>query len=347
MLPKAVMEKAQSEFLDWHGTGLSVMDFSHRGEEFQSIAKQSEADLREILAIPDNYRVLFCSGGATFQFAMIAMNCLRTNAVYVDTGIWSSKAIKEAKKYGEVSVVDALVERDGLYEILPESEWQLPEQFDYLHFTPNETIGGVEFPDTPKVARGKLIADMSSNILSRQFNVEDYALIYAGAQKNIGPAGLTIVIVREDIIEKSQPDFVPSLMQYSTLADNDSMFNTPPTYSWYLAGLVFDWIKNEGGLVEMQRRASERSQLLYDFIDNSDFYHNPIYPTVRSRMNIPFTLSSDDFNELFLTQAASVGLVNLKGHRSVGGMRASLYNAMPVDGVKSLIEFLEIFSEKI
>ncbi len=346
MLPKEVMETAQREFLDWHGTGLSVMDFSHRGKNFSFIAEQAESDLRELLSIPEHYRVLFTAGGASFQFASVPMNLLQSKAVYVETGIWGKKAIAEARKFGEVSVVSALEQHNGLVSIAAESQWTLPESFDYLHFTPNETIGGVEFPDTPNLAKGKLVADMSSNILSRPINVEDYALIYAGAQKNIGPAGLSIVIIREDLLERELAQQVPSLMQYKVLAENASMFNTPPTYSWYLAGLVFDWIKHQGGVSEMAKRADERAALLYDFIDQSEFYANPISPKNRSRMNIPFTLADDALNEQFLTQAESCGLTHLKGHRSVGGMRASLYNAMPIDGVRALIEFMREFQRK-
>lgn len=347
MLPKEVMETAQQEFLDWHGTGLSVMDFSHRGNDFSLIAEQAESDLRELMAIPEHYRVLFTAGGASFQFASVPMNLLQSKAVYVETGIWGKKAIAEARKFGEVSLVSALEKQNGLVSITAESQWKLPQSFDYLHFTPNETIGGVEFPDTPNVAKGKLVADMSSNILSRPINIDDYALIYAGAQKNIGPAGLSIVIIREDLLDRQLAEQVPSLMQYKVLADNQSMFNTPPTYSWYLAGLVFDWIKRQGGVAEMATRAEQRSTLLYDFIDQSEFYANPVAPQYRSRMNIPFTLADDALNEQFLSQAESYGLTHLKGHRSVGGMRASLYNAMPIDGVHALVEFMREFERKV
>lgn len=343
MLPKQVMEQAQSEFTDWRGKGLSVLDFSHRGTDFTEIAEKAEADLRQLLNIPQNYRVLFAAGGASFQFAMVPMNCLRNRAVYVDTGIWGSKAIKEAKQFGQVDVVNALSEQDGLQTILPESEWGIEHGFDYLHFTPNETIGGVEFSDAPVVGRGQLIADMSSNILSRKINVEDYAVIYAGAQKNIGPAGLTILIVRDDIIQQPAAQSTPSLMRYSTLAESGSMYNTPPTYSWYLAGLVFDWLIKQGGVDVMEQRANERSQKLYQFIDKRSFYANPIHPSARSRMNIPFTLADESLNARFLEQAEMAGLHYLKGHRSVGGMRASLYNAMPVAGVDALIEFMVEF----
>jgi phosphoserine aminotransferase len=346
LLPRAVMEQAQSEFLDWQGTGLSVMELSHRGEHFQSIVEQTERDLRQLLQIPDNYRVLFVAGGASFQFAMVPMNLLRQNAVYVDTGIWGSKAVAEAKKFGEVNHIKALYEQQGLMAILDESDWALPENYDYLHFTPNETIGGVEFPTTPSVGRGKLVADMSSNILSRPIDVENYALIYAGAQKNIGPAGLSIVIIREDCLPSSAAKPLPSLMQYSLLAEHQSMYNTPPTYSWYLAGLVFRWLVEQGGVAEMQRRAEQRAQLLYQFIDGSDFYHNPILPKFRSRMNVPFILADESLNNSFIQQAEQAGLTALKGHRSVGGMRASLYNAMPIEGVQALIAFMREFERK-
>ncbi|NVJ61281.1 MAG: 3-phosphoserine/phosphohydroxythreonine transaminase [Gammaproteobacteria bacterium] len=346
MLPKAVMDKAQQEFTDWHGTGLSVMDFSHRGKDFLSIAEKAEADLRELMAIPEHYKVLFCSGGASFQFATVPMNLLRNKAVYVDTGIWGKKAIAEASKYGDVSVISALEQENGLTSIQSESRWRLPDSFDYLHFTTNETIGGIEFPETPGVAKGRLVADMSSNILSQPINVEDFSVIYAGAQKNIGPAGLSIVIVREDVLENSVPEYVPSLMQYKLMAENDSMYNTPPTYSWYLAGLVFDWIKQQGGVAEMAKRAEQRSSMLYSFIDNSRFYSNPNLSKFRSRMNIPFILADESLNEKFLFEAESCGLCYLKGHRSVGGMRASLYNAMPIAGVEALIEFMQAFEQR-
>ncbi len=347
LLPRAVMEQAQREFLDWQGSGLSVMDFSHRGEHFLSIAEKAENDLRQLLNIPSNYKVIFAAGGATFQFAMVAMNLLKQRAVYIDTGIWSSKAVSEAKKYGQVEHHKALSEIDDLVGIQAESEWEIPDSYDYLHYTPNETIGGVEFPTTPEIGKGRLVADMSSNILSRPINVEDFALIYAGAQKNIGPAGLSIVIVREDLLESKVAEYVPSLMQYKVLADNQSMYNTPPTYSWYLAGLVFNWLVEQGGVEEMAQRAGERASLLYDFIDNSDFYRNPIQPEFRSRMNVPFILADQSMNERFLTQAEQAGLMALKGHRSVGGMRASLYNAMPIDGVKALVEFMHEFERSV
>lgn len=343
MLPREVMEQAKSEFTDWRGKGLSVLDFSHRGADFTEIAEKAESDLRQLLNIPEHYKVMFAAGGASFQFAMVPMNCLRTRAVYVDTGIWGNKAIKEARQFGSIDVVNALSDKEGLQAIAPEREWGINDNFDYLHFTPNETIGGIEFANTPTIGRGQLVADMSSNILSRRINVEDYSVIYAGAQKNIGPAGLTILIVRDDIISQPPAQHVPSLMRYSTLAENGSMYNTPPTYSWYLAGLVFDWLVKQGGVAEMEQRASQRSQQLYQFIDNSSFYANPVHPSVRSRMNIPFTLADESLNQTFLQQAEMAGLHYLKGHRSVGGMRASLYNAMPVSGVDALIEFMADF----
>ncbi|WP_144393577.1 3-phosphoserine/phosphohydroxythreonine transaminase [Pleionea sediminis] len=346
MLPKKVMQIAQQEFLDWHGTGLSVMDFSHRGKEFASIAEKAETDLRELMSIPDNYKVLFSAGGASLQFAMVPLNFLRTQAVYVNTGIWGKKAIGEASKFGNVSVVEALQSDDGLLSIVPEKQWAFSDTFDYFHLTTNETIGGVEFLNFPKHGKGRWIADMSSNILSKIINIEDFALIYAGAQKNIGPAGLSIIIVRDDWLQKELPPTVPSLMQYKVLAENDSMYNTPPTYSWYLAGLVFDWIKRQGGVEEMERRADERSTILYEYIDNSEFYRNPVKPHCRSRMNIPFILQDESLNEMFLAEAEQFGLVNLKGHRSVGGMRASLYNAMPIEGVEALVEFMKDFEKR-
>ncbi|MCO7223848.1 3-phosphoserine/phosphohydroxythreonine transaminase [Pleionea sp. CnH1-48] len=345
LLPKEVMDQAQAEFQDWQGTGLSVMDFSHRGKDFVSIAEKSEADLRQLLEIPEHYKVLFTTGGATFQFATIPMNLLQSQAVYVNTGIWSSKSVKEARKYGTVHEINALDKQDELTAVVPHAQWEIPDSYDYLHYTPNETISGVEYDELPESAKGKLVADMSSNILSRPINIEDHALIYAGAQKNIGPAGITLVIVREDILQRELASYVPSMMQYKVLADNQSMYNTPPTYAWYLSGLVFDWLLKQGGVAEMERRAHQRSEHLYQFIDQHAFYHNPVHPSFRSRMNIPFILANESLNDTFLKEAEQAGLVYLKGHRSVGGMRASLYNAMPIEGVYALTSFMERFAK--
>ncbi len=348
MLPKEVMEKAQSEFLNWNGTGLSIMDLSHREDAFIGIVEKAEADLRQLLSIPNDYAVLFCAGGASFHFSQIPLNFLKNKAAYVDSGIWGNKAVKEAQKYGKVDACSVLKDVNGKWQIEDESNWifESSDQYDYVHFTPNETIGGVEFLQNPEFGRGKWVADMSSNILSKPINITDYGMIYAGAQKNIGPAGLSIVIVKKEWLESGANPLTPSLLDYRVLAENQSMYNTPPTYSWYLAGLVFDWIINQGGISVMEDRASKRSNTLYQFIDNSDFYRNPIAFSCRSRMNIPFTLKDESVNDRFLKQAHEAGLVALKGHRSVGGMRASLYNAMPEAGVSALVEFMQWFEMK-
>lgn len=346
MLPKAVLERARDELLDWHGTGMSVMEMSHRSKEYLSIATQAEADLRALLAIPDNYRVLFLQGGATSQFAMVPMNLLRsgTRADYINTGAWSKKAIAEAKRYCEVNV--AASSADTNFTTIPAFDtWQMDKAAAYLHYTPNETIGGVEFHTLPETGDVPLVADMSSTILSRPVDIPRYGLIYAGAQKNIGPAGLTVVIVRDDLIGSTLPG-TPSMFDYQAHAENGSMLNTPPTFAWYLAGLVFAWLQERGGLAAMAEINRRKSALLYDAIDDSAFYHSPVDPVCRSWMNVPFTLDNPDLDGEFLTQAKAAGLVNLKGHRSVGGMRASIYNAMPEAGIEALIAFMQEFERR-
>ena len=346
MLPEEVLKQAASEMTDWRGSGMSVMEMSHRGKEYISIAKKAEADLREIMEVPDNYKVLFLQGGASSQFAMIPMNLLRGNntADYINTGQWSKKAIAEAKRYCKVNVV-ATSEADNFTTVPAKSEWKLNPDAAYLHYTPNETIGGVEFDSIPDTGNVPLVADMSSTILSRPFDVTKFGLIYAGAQKNIGPAGLTIVIIREDLIDEPLPG-TPVMFSYKTHAENDSMYNTPPTYAWYIAGLVFEWIKNKGGLDAMAGRNKRKADKLYTAIDKSGFYKNPVDKNYRSCMNIPFTLKNSGLDSKFLEEAKAAGLVSLKGHRSVGGMRASIYNAMPEEGVDALISFMEEFQKK-
>jgi phosphoserine aminotransferase len=343
-LPETVLSQAQAEMLDWHGSGMSVMEMSHRGKEFLSIAAEAEADLRELMAIPDNYKVLFLQGGASSQFAMIPMNLIgRTGAAdYFRTGSWSKKAIAEAKRFGEINVtVDR--EIDGRFTSVPEADgFRVSDNAAYLHYTPNETIEGVEFPYIPDTGDVPLVADMSSTILSRPIEVSRFGLIYAGAQKNIGPAGLTIVIVRDDLVGEPLPG-TPAMFSYRTHADADSMYNTPPTYGWYLAGLVFKWLKAQGGLCGMAEINRRKAALLYAAIDGSDFYANPVDPGCRSWMNVPFTLANPDLDAEFLKQAGEAGLKTLKGHRSVGGMRASIYNAMPEAGVKALVDFMAEF----
>jgi phosphoserine aminotransferase len=346
MLPEAVLKQAQEEMLDWQGSGMSVMEMSHRGKEFVSIAEQAEADLRELMAIPDNYKVLFLQGGASSQFAMVPMNLLRgkSGADYINTGSWSKKAIAEAKRYCTLNL--AATTEEGKFTRAPaQNELKLDPNAAYVHYTPNETIGGVEFPYIPETGDVPLVADMSSTILSRPVDVSKFGVIYAGSQKNIGPAGLTVVIVRDDLIGQTI-DGTPTMFDYAAHAEADSMYNTPPTYAWYLAGLVFAHVKQQGGLQAMAEINQRKAGKLYAAIDNSDFYANPVDPESRSWMNVPFTLANADLDAEFLKQASERGLKTLKGHRSVGGMRASIYNAMPEAGVDALIEFMAEFEKQ-
>ncbi|MBB6091935.1 phosphoserine aminotransferase [Povalibacter uvarum] len=345
VLPQEVLEQAREELLDWRGTGMSVMEMSHRGKAFISIAEAAEADLRELLAIPSNYKVLFLQGGAMAQFAGVAMNLSNKDSVvdYVNTGAWSKKAIGEAKQYAKVNVA---ADAGEPYASIPAfASWNRSADAAYLHYTPNETIGGVEFHYVPDVGNVPLVADMSSTILSRPIDVSKFGLIYAGAQKNIGPAGLTLVIVRDDLLGKARPE-TPSFMNYAQMAKEGSMLNTPPTFAWYLSGLVFQWLKKNGGLKAMGERNRAKAELLYNAIDGSGFYRNPVAKDARSWMNVPFTLAKPELDKTFTTEAKSAGLVTLEGHRSVGGMRASIYNAMPVEGVKALVDFMNDFARK-
>ena len=342
-LPESVLKQAQDEILDWQGAGLSVMEMSHRSAEIVAIAEQAEQDLRDLMAIPDDYAVLFLQGGASTQFASVPLNLLPEGGVadYLNTGQWSKKAIKEAKRYGQVNV--AASSEDTNFSTIPAVDsWQLSDNAAYLHFTPNETIGGVEFFHEPEV-NAPLVADMSSTILSRHIDVTKYGVIYAGAQKNIGPAGLTLVIVRKDLLGRARPS-TPAMLDWQTAADNDSMFNTPPTYAIYLAGLVFKWLKAQGGIAAIEAINRRKAAKLYDYIDNSGFYANPVELSSRSLMNVPFTLANADLDKTFLQQADAAGLLNLKGHRSVGGMRASIYNAVPEQAVDDLIAFMQQFA---
>ncbi len=342
-LPEAVLQQAQQEILDWHGVGMSIMEMSHRSDEFVAVASEAERDLRELLSISDDYAVLFLQGGASTQFAAVPLNLMPTggSADYVHTGQWSKKAIAEAKRYGNVNVVADAAESN--YSTIPAFDsWSLDPNAAYLHYTPNETIGGVEFFWEPDV-NVPLVADMSSTILSRPIDVNKFGVIYAGAQKNIGPAGLTIAIVRRDLLGNSQAG-CPVMLDYKTAADNDSMYNTPPTYSIYLAGLVFKWLKGQGGLAAMEQINRRKASKLYDYIDNSGFYANPVELASRSLMNVPFTLADAALDKQFLVQAEAAGLMNLKGHRSVGGMRASIYNAVGEDAVDALIDFMREFA---
>jgi phosphoserine aminotransferase len=344
VLPREVLEQAREELVNWRGCGMSVMEMSHRGKEYMGIQSQAEADLRELMNIPANYKVLFLQGGASSQFAMVPMNLLRgkTRADYLNTGEWSKKAIKEAKKYCTVNVVASSEDRNFSYAPT-QDRWQLDPDAAYVHYTPNETIGGVEIFWTPDTGEVPLVADMSSTILSRPIDVSKYGVIYAGAQKNIGPAGVTVVIVREDLIGQTLPG-TPTMFDYKVHADNESMYNTPPTFAIYMAGLVFKWLKDKGGLAEMERINIAKAKLLYDYLDSTDFYHSPVAPENRSRMNVPFTLKDPALDEGFLKGAKAHGLLQLKGHRSVGGMRASIYNAMPIEGVEALVDYMKEFA---
>jgi phosphoserine aminotransferase len=344
-LPLTVLEQARDEMTDWRGSGMSVMEVSHRSKAFIALAEQAEADLRELLAIPVNYKVLFLQGGAAGQFAAVPLNLAAadSNVDYVNTGSWSKKALGEAKHYCRVNVAaDAAASK--YTTVPPQEQWKLTPGAAYLHYTPNETIGGVEFGFIPRVD-APLVADMSSTILSRPVDVSRFGLIYAGAQKNIGPAGLVIVIVREDLLERARAE-TPLVWHYKNMAAEGSMLNTPPTFAWYMAGLVFKWLKQQGGLAAMAERNRAKAQLLYGAIDESGFYRNPVEKSSRSWMNVPFVMPNPELDKTFLAEAAAAGLANLAGHRSVGGMRASLYNAMPLEGVQALVDFMREFARR-
>ncbi len=345
VLPKEVLLQAQAELLDWHGSGMSVMEMSHRGKEFMGIHAQAVADLRELMNIPANYKVLFLPGGGHLQFSMVPLNLLRgkASADYVNTGEWSRKAIGEAQKFCKVNIAADNSDRNGTH--VPAFEtWRRDPDAAYLHYTPNETIGGVEFGWVPDAGGVPLVADMSSNILSRSYDVSKFGLIYAGAQKNIGPAGLAVVIVRDDLLGQAAAG-TPTMLDYKIHADADSMYNTPPTFGIYMAGLVFQWLKKNGGIAAMEQANIAKARLLYDAIDaSSGFYHCPVNRADRSRMNVPFTLKDANLDGEFLKQAGTRGLLQLKGHRSVGGMRASIYNAMPLAGVQALVAFMNDFA---
>ena len=346
VLPEQVLQQAAAEMLDWHGSGMGVMEMSHRGKEFIAIHAEAEKDLRELLAVPANYKVLFLQGGAIAENAIVPMNMLRgrTEADYVNTGEWSKKSIKEAKKYCSVNIAASSEDRKFTY-VPPQDSWKLSKDAGFVHICANETIGGLEYHWVPDTGGVPLVADMSSNILSCPVDVSRYGLIYAGAQKNMGPAGLTLVIVREDLMGQALP-FTPSAFDYKQQAENDSMFNTPPTYAIYVAGLVFKWIKQQGGLAGIEQKNIAKAKLLYDTLDQSGFYASPVEKRDRSRMNVPFTLKNDALNDEFLGGAKAAGMVQLKGHRAVGGMRASIYNAMPIEGVRHLVEYMRAFEAK-
>jgi phosphoserine aminotransferase len=346
MLPEPVLRRAQAELLDWKGSGMSVMEVSHRGTDFIEFAAQSERALRALLRVPDNYKVLFLQGGATLQFAAVPLNLAPVGSVadYVVTGNWGEKAVQEAERYIRVNV--AATSKASKFTTVPDPRtWQVSSSAAYLHYTPNETVFGVEFHSVPQVSDAPLVADMSSTLLSRPIDVSRFGVIYAGAQKNIGPAGLAIVIVREDLLGHARRE-TPGVIDYKTMAENDSMWNTPSTLSWYFAGLVFDWLAEQGGLEAMGKINERKAAKLYGAIDSSGFYKNPVDKAYRSWMNIPFTLPDPALDKPFLQGAKAAGLTNLKGHRVVGGMRASLYNAMPEAGVDALIAFMADFAKR-
>ncbi|WP_409159494.1 3-phosphoserine/phosphohydroxythreonine transaminase [Pectobacterium sp. B2J-2] len=347
MLPVEVLRRAEQELCNWNGLGTSVMEISHRSKEFMQVAAESEQDLRDLLKIPSNYKVLFCHGGARAQFAAVPLNLLgeHSSADYIDGGYWAQSAINEAEKYCTPNVIDVKTRIDGLRAIKPMREWQLSDDAVFVHYCPNETIDGIAIEEDPDFGDKIVVADYSSSILSRRIDVSRYGVIYAGAQKNIGPAGLTLVIVRDDLLGKARRE-LPSILNYQVLADNDSMFNTPPTFAWYLSGMVFKWLKEHGGLAEMEKRNQEKANLLYSTIDGNDFYRNDVAVANRSRMNVPFLLADPALDKVFLEESVAAGLHALKGHRAVGGMRASIYNAMPLEGVKTLTEFMADFARR-
>lgn len=344
-LPEEVLAQAAAEMLDWHGSGQSVMEMSHRGKEYMSIHEQAERDLRDLMGIPSNYKVLFLQGGATLQFAMVPINLMRGKAAdYVHTGEWSKKAIREAKLFGAVNLAASAEDRNFSY-VPAQASWKRSPDAAYLHYCANETIGGVEFSWIPDAGDVPLVADVSSTFLSRPLDVSKFGLIYGGAQKNIGPAGLTIVIVREDLLGHA-PSGTPTMLDYKVQADADSMLNTPPTWAIYIAGLVFQWLKRQGGLEAIERRNIEKAQVLYDYLDSTQFYRNPVERADRSRMNVPFTLRDAALDAPFLAGAKERRMLQLKGHRSVGGMRASIYNAMPIEGVRALVDYMREFEKR-
>ena len=348
-MPTAVLERAQSELLDWQGRGLSVMEVSHRSKEYMAITDKAEAKLRALMEIPDNYKVLFLQGGASLQFSAIPLNLLNGGrGDYLTTGAWSGKAIKEAQRYealglGEINLV--ATGKEGNFTTVPaQSDWNVSDDAAYFHYCANETIHGLQIFEPPQVD-APIIADMSSCILSQPIDVSKFGMIYAGAQKNIGPAGLVIAIIRDDLLGQAS-EWCPMLLNYEHQADKESMSNTPATYSWYLAGLVFDWLEAQGGVAAIGKINQQKADLLYKTIDDSRFYNNPVDPQYRSIMNVPFTLADSSLDKVFLEESEKAGLLNLKGHRDVGGMRASIYNAVPLEWVQQLVEFMIAFEKK-
>ncbi|MBT0519175.1 3-phosphoserine/phosphohydroxythreonine transaminase [Morganella morganii] len=347
MLPVEVLRRAEQELCNWRGLGTSVMEISHRSKEFMSVAKEAENNLRQILAVPDNYKVLFCHGGARGHFAALPMNLLgeKTKADYVVGGYWAECAAEEAKKYCTPNIINVRTESEDGIGVKPMSEWQLSDDAAYVHYCPNETIDGIAIHEEPDFGDKIVIADYSSAILSKPLDVSRFGVIYAGAQKNIGPAGLTLVIIREDLLGKARRE-TPSILDYTVLSECDSMFNTPPTFAWYLSGMVFKWLIEQGGLQEIARINYDKAQLLYSAVDHSDFYINRVAAANRSLMNVPFQMSDPSLDSKFLAEAQAAGLVSLKGHKVAGGMRASIYNAMPYEGVRALAEFMAEFESR-
>jgi len=346
VMPEDVLRTAAAEMLDWHGSGMSVMEMSHRGKEFISIYDKAQADLRGLLKIPANYKILFLQGGAIAENAIVPMNLLlgRSTADYVNTGEWSKKSIKEAKKYCTVNI--AASSEDQNFTYVPAREaWKLTRDAAFVHVCTNETIGGVEYQCTPDTGDEPLVADMSSHIMSRVIDVSRYGVIYGGAQKTMGPAGLTLVIVHEDLLDRALP-MTPTAFHWKEQAAADSMVNTPATYAIYVAGLVFEWLQAQGGIEAIERKNIAKAKLLYEYLDATSFYVNPVRREDRSRMNVPFKLSDESLDEAFLKGAKERGMVQLKGHRSVGGMRASIYNAMPIEGVRTLAEYMQDFEQR-
>ena len=345
-LPEAVLKKAQDELVDYNGAGMSVMEMSHRSKDFMAIIEKAKKDLRTLMNIPDNYHILFLQGGASSQFSMVPLNLFsnRKKADYINTGAWSKKAIAEAKRYGQVNVVASSEDRNFNY--IPDlSGARFDPEADYVHITSNNTIYGTTYPELPDTGATPLVCDMSSNILSQEYNISRFGLIYAGAQKNIGPAGVTIVIIREDLAAEAL-DFTPVMFKYKTHIEADSMYNTPPCYSIYIAGLVFEWLLDMGGVPAMEKKNREKAAILYDYLDQSQFFNSTVKDPYRSIMNVPFVAPTDELSAKFIKEADARGLKTLKGHRSVGGMRASIYNAMPKEGVEKLVDFMKEFEKE-
>jgi phosphoserine aminotransferase len=344
VLPKSVMLRAQAEMIDWHDSGMSVMEMSHRGKHYMSIIEKVESDFRSLFNVPKNYKVLFLQGGAIAQNSMVPLNLLNgKKANYVVSGYWSKRSYQDALPFGDMSIA-ASSESIGYTKAPDLQEWKIDSSASYIHYCSNETIHGVEYFDLPSVKTIPVVADMSSHILSRPVDISQFGVIYAGAQKNIGPAGLTIVIVRDDLLEVASP-LTPSVFNWKTQAENQSMINTPTTYSIYMAGLVFEWLIELGGLAAIEKQNIKKAELLYNYIDSSDFYSNPIDIKNRSRMNVPFRIQNEDLHPSFVTGAENLGMIGLKGHRLVGGIRASIYNAMPIEGVQALVDYMKDFEK--